>query len=152
MQEAAKYKVRPRPASTGGVVGERGHQDGFGLLLCGICVLQSLEKTGRVQMRGESMLISIDIFGFFEGREVLCPPFWRELPALLLHLNAIPAPIHGKNLFHAAIRKLECASCAEPFLEPKSYRLPLSLAFYRLLYRYFFLSLQKKFRKLNNRT
>lgn len=24
MQEAAKYKVRPRPASTGGVVGERG--------------------------------------------------------------------------------------------------------------------------------
>ena len=71
MQEAAKYKVRPRPASTGGVVGERGHQDGFGLLLCGICVLQSLEKTGRVQMRGESMLISIDIFGFFEGREAL---------------------------------------------------------------------------------
>lgn len=73
------------------------------------------------------MLISIDIFGFFESREVLYPPFWRELPALLLHLNAIPAPIHGKNLFHAAIRKLECASCAEPFLEPKSYRLPLSL-------------------------
>lgn len=98
------------------------------------------------------MLISIDIFGFFESREVLYPPFWRELPALLLHLNAIPAPIHGKNLFHAAIRKLECASCAEPFLEPKSYRLPLSLAFYRLFYRYFFLPLQKKFRKLNNRT
>lgn len=40
MQEAAKYKVRPRPASTGGVVGERERQDGFGLLLCGICVLQ----------------------------------------------------------------------------------------------------------------
>lgn len=79
------------------------------------------------------MFISIDIFGSFESREVLYPPFLRELPALLLHLNAAPAPIHGKNLFHAAIRKLECASCAEPFLEPKSYRLQVSLAFYRLL-------------------
>lgn len=82
MQEAAKYKVRPRPASTGGVVGERGHQDGFGLLLCGICVLQSLEKTGRVQMRGESMLISIDIFGFLRAERRYCmepPSISRQL-------------------------------------------------------------------------